>query len=120
MLNAVPKPQPWKKPDRAQLAARAKLLESLTEELQSQEIYGCEVCYLENREGKRQRPDPRCFPIDPAHRHDRDDYRLYPSKLWTKNQVILAGRAHHTKMDSNKDWREEIFLKLRGEDAIRE
>lgn len=77
------------------------------------------MCYREYADGKRSRPDPGCFPIDPAHRHDRDDYQdVGLQQLWTKNQVILAGRAHHKRMDGNKEYREEVFLQLRGQDEL--
>lgn len=115
---ACPKPQKSKKLDKAQLGKRSQFVEELVEQLMSSEVFGCEVCYLEHREGKRQKPDQRCYPIDPAHRHDRDEYYSHPESLWTKNQVIMAGRYHHQMMDRNKELREETFNKLRGEDEL--
>jgi len=56
--------------------------------------------------------------MDPAHRHEREDYYNHAGMLWTRNQVIIAGRAHHQELDRNKERREEVFQKLRGDDAI--
>lgn len=117
-MPPCPKPSIGSKPNPAQLSARNRFVAGLVQELQDQDIYGCEICYREHEDGKRSRPDPKCWPIDPAHRHDRDDYKLQPEKLWTKNQVILAGRAHHTRMDADKAYREEVFLRMRGSDAL--
>jgi len=61
-----------------------------------------------------------CEVLDPAHRHERDDYYLRPDLLWTRNQVIICGRAHHNEIDHNKERREEVFKKLRGEDTLKE
>lgn len=116
----MPCPKPAKSPkkDRMQSANRAKLLQELAEELEMKEVYGCEVCYLEHDQGKRSAPKQGCNVIDPAHRHEREDYYLQPKMLWTKNQVLMCGRAHHVELDQNKAYREEVFQKLRGDDLL--
>ena len=113
--NPVPKPSKQSK-DRAQMKQRKKLINQLKEELE--EHPGCEVCYLEHKEGKRTKPNSKCWPLDPAHRHERRDYYSNPEMLWTRNQVIIAGRDHHQKMDRDKAYREEVFIKLRGKDEL--
>lgn len=117
-MYAYPKPSKSPKKDRMQSKNRAKLLGELAEELQDAGVYGCEVCYLEHEEGKRSVPKKGCEIIDPAHRHEREDYYLQPAMLWTKNQVIFAGRAHHIELDRDKEHREEVFKKLRGDDEL--
>ena len=117
-MIGFPKPSKHKRKDRRQSANRKKLLTQLFEELQDQGIYGCEVCHLEHEEGNRARPQKGCEVMDPAHRHERVDYYAAPDKLWTRNQVIIAGRAHHIELDRNRERREEVFLKLRGEDTL--
>lgn len=97
---------------------RAKLLQQLFEELEGKEVYGCEVCYLEHSEGKRSVPKKGCDVMDPAHRHEREDYYNHPGMLWTRNQVLICGRAHHIELDRNKEYREEVFQKLRGDDEL--
>lgn len=61
--------------------------------------------------------------MDPAHRHERDEYfsdGRKGEKLWTVKQVIIAGRAHHNELDypGNEQLREEVFQKLRGPDDL--
>ena len=56
--------------------------------------------------------------IDPAHRHERDDYRLNKDLLWDFNQVILCCRSHHSYLDRTKDDRDYVFSLLRGEDKL--
>lgn len=114
-----PKPPKRKKHDRKQAHQRIKLLEELQDFLTMNEIYGCEVCYLEFREDKRTQLKEGCREkIDPAHRHPRDDYYNHPEMLWIKNQVIMAGRAHHLFMDHNREFKEMVFQKLRGDDEL--
>ena len=115
-----PKPPKKKKNDRVQSKNRKNCLQ----ELEDREIHGCEVCLLEYEEGKRTAPKKGCFPLDPAHRHERDVYfegKRNGEQLWIVNQVIIAGRAHHNELDypTNREWREEVFQKLRGDDELK-
>ena len=115
-----PKPQKSKKHDRMQSKNRARLLNQLSEELQDTGVYGCEVCHLEHEQGKRSVVKKGCESIiDPAHRHERQDYYNRPEMLWTRNQVIFAGRAHHNELDKNKEYREAVFQELRGDDLMK-
>lgn len=118
-MFACPKPSKSPKKDRMQSSNRAKCLTNLYEELELKEVYGCEVCYLEHEEGKRSAAKKGCDVMDPAHRHEREDYYNRPELLWTRNQVIICGRAHHIELDHNKPYREEVFQKLRGDDVMR-
>jgi hypothetical protein len=119
-MNAYPKPSKSKKHDRLQSKNRLKLLIQLSEVLESTGVHGCEVCSLEHREGKITEINPGCRDyIDPAHRHEREDYYSYPEQLWSTNQVIMAGRWHHNKMDKDKEYRKQTFIKLRGPDLMK-
>lgn len=113
-----PKPSKSAKKDRLQSDKRARFLAQLADDLQSNEVYGCEICYLEHEMGTRKAPKKGCEIIDPAHRHERENYYNRPEMLWTKNQVIFAGRAHHVQIDADKALRASIFQRLRGNDEL--
>ncbi|MFA5993341.1 MAG: hypothetical protein WC823_00105 [Parcubacteria group bacterium] len=51
-----------------------------------------------------------------CHRHDREWYKGDVELLSSFNQTIIGCQKCHGKMDTNKKEREEIFLKLRGEE----
>ena len=51
-----------------------------------------------------------------AHRHERLWYRSQPEKLHSFKQVIRACQKSHTFIDQNRDIRERVFIKLRGEE----
>ena len=49
-----------------------------------------------------------------AHRHERDWYYKTPELLSKFNQTILACSGCHQKMDDDKELREQVFIRLRG------
>lgn len=51
-----------------------------------------------------------------AHRHGRIWYRSQPELLWDFNQVVRACMKAHRFIDEHQDIREEVFIKLRGEE----
>lgn len=114
IFNPCPKPSKKKRVNRG-----GNTKNKLRAEFEEKEIYGCEVCRLEYEDGQRTKPEPRCARLDPAHRHERVEYRGREDQLWTFNQVIQAGRWHHDKLDDgDKEYRESVFLRLRGRDEL--
>lgn len=113
MFNPCPKPKKTKKTDRQQWKQRRAFLDEMEIRLDGHAY--CEVCALEKI------PMKGCEVLDPAHRHERQDYFSDGHNgeiLWDYNQVIIAGRAHHRKMDTDKAYREQVFMALRGNDKL--
>jgi hypothetical protein len=54
-----------------------------------------------------------------AHRHSRVDYRSRPEMLSSVNQTLKACNPCHGWLDAHKKEREELFLKKRGEDELK-
>ena len=54
-----------------------------------------------------------------AHRHSRVEYRSRLDMLSSINQTLKACNPCHTWLDAHKKEREELFLKLRGEDKLK-
>jgi len=53
-----------------------------------------------------------------AHRHERYWYYSKPELLSKLEQTLLACSTCHQKMDNDKELREEIFMRLRGDEII--
>jgi len=90
-------------------------------ECQKKEIYYCEVCKyeIENNIHTNKARRSGWSVLDPAHRHERNDYKNgFEHILWHLNQVIRCCRNHHNIIDVDKEYREQIFLSLRGEDLL--
>lgn len=112
-FNPCPKPSKKKRVNRG-----GNTKSKLKAEFEIREIYGCEVCRLEHESGEIKKPREGCYILDPAHRHERVEYIGKEDQLWTFNQVIQSGRWHHNQMDKDKEYRESIFMKLRGRDQL--
>ena len=54
-----------------------------------------------------------------AHRHSRVDYRAHPEMLSSVNQTLKACNPCHTWIDAHREEREELFLKKRGKDELK-
>jgi len=113
--NAYPKPTKKKRVKRG-----GNTRTKLQVEFEDKEIYGCEVCKLEYEAGTINAPLAGCERLDPAHRHERVEYVGREDSLWIFNQVIQAGRGHHTRLDRDKKLREQVFILLRGDDTLYE
>lgn len=53
-----------------------------------------------------------------AHRHSRYDYRGNLDMLSDFKQWVFACQYSHTYIDDNPKIREQVFIKLRGEDNL--
>ena len=57
--------------------------------------------------------------IYPCHRYNRSLYkRTYKGKLWDLKHVISGCTECHMWMDRNKERREGVFMRLRGDEKI--
>ena len=80
------------------------------------EIYYCEACEVLAELGHL---GWQCLQSHSnTHRHERDDYKHDLDKLWDFKQWIYACIPAHQFLDRNKEIREQVFIKLRGEDNL--
>jgi hypothetical protein len=80
------------------------------------DIHFCEVCPILHEMGLL---EWKCLQAcSNAHRHGRVWYRSKPELLGDISQVVRACMKAHEFIDNNTEVREQVFIRLRGEELI--
>lgn len=88
----------------------------IAEMWEERDIQYCEVCPILFEMGLLKKP---CLHASSnAHRHGRIWYRGRPELLYNYKQVVRACIYSHSQLDAKPSLREEVFIKLRGEEDL--